>query len=113
MKSISFIVNSVHKHESTNSTKCKCGGEVRNWTVKKDGENKGRTFKRCNKCKYFEWTSPGSEDFVASESWGFDYVNCDRCTHHVRVQVSRQYNSWEKTFYNCPNCKFFSWNTTY
>jgi ribonuclease HI len=38
---------------------CKCGTTCKTFKVKKDSENKGKTFASCKKCKFFKWLDDG------------------------------------------------------
>lgn len=44
----------------------KCGSDLKELTVKKEGPNKGRKFQSCNSCDHFQWMSAGGAKLESS-----------------------------------------------
>jgi ribonuclease HI len=52
---------------------CKCGIRCKTFKVKKDNENKGKTFASCKKCKFFKWLEDSSVVELERESSTSDF----------------------------------------
>ncbi|KAI0268849.1 DNA topoisomerase [Gloeopeniophorella convolvens] len=113
-------------------TNCFCGKPAVDRTVKKEGANKGRPFRRCGQpaeCDFFEWcdepppearpaqSRPGQPSIPAKRPYAEHaapkrYCQCELTA--VLKTVSKEGANKGRQFWSCPSqaarCNFFEWD---